>query len=77
LPRGDQALCADDLDRGAVVTFKELEQLPGHRPLQASPDLAAALALGRAPGGVRAGGWIITEPSHHDGVQRPVELAVT
>jgi hypothetical protein len=35
------------------VTFKGLEQLPGNRPLQASPD------------------------SHHDGVQRPVELPVT
>jgi hypothetical protein len=39
--------------------FKELEQLPGNRLLQASPDLAAALALGRAPGGVGTGGRII------------------
>lgn len=45
-------LRADHLDRRAVVTLKELEELSGNGPLQASADLANALALGRAPNGV-------------------------
>jgi hypothetical protein len=67
----------EDLDRRSVVAFKELEELSGNGSLQASPDVADALALGRAPSGVGTGVWVIAEPGHHDGVECPVELPVT
>jgi hypothetical protein len=69
-------LCADHLDRWSVVALKELEELPGDRPLQASPDVAGALAFGGAPGGVDAGVGVVAEPGHHHGVQGTVELPV-
>jgi hypothetical protein len=60
-----------------VVGFEQLEQLPGDGPLQAPADISDALALGRAPSGVRASGWVVPHPGHHDRVQGAVELAVT
>jgi hypothetical protein len=44
---------------------------------EAPQRFLGGLALGRAPSGVGAGGWVVAEPSHHDGVERPVELPVT
>jgi hypothetical protein len=64
----------DDLHRRSVVALKEREELSGNGPLQASPDIADALALGPPPGGIGAGVGVIAEPGHHHGVERPVEL---
>jgi hypothetical protein len=67
-------LGAEDLDGRSVVAFKELEQLAGNRPLQASPDVTDALAFGSPPGGVGASFWVVAQPGHHDRVECPVEL---
>jgi hypothetical protein len=64
----------EDADGRSVVAFKELEELSGKGPLQASPDVTAALALGLAAGGIGAGLGIVAEPGHYHGVERPVEL---
>lgn len=36
--------------------------MSGNGSLQASPDVADALALGGAPSGIGTGGWVIAEP---------------
>jgi hypothetical protein len=56
----------------AVIAFQQLEQLPGDRSLQAPANITGALALGPSPDGVGAGGWVVAQPGHHHGVQRPV-----
>src|SRR5829696_6968400 len=74
---GPQALRVEDFDRRSVVALKKPKELPGNSLLQASPDVAEALALGRAPSGIGARVGVVAEPGHHHGVERPVELAVT
>jgi hypothetical protein len=51
----DQVLGVEHVDCRSVVAFKELEELSGDGSLQASPDVAGALALGPAAGGIGAG----------------------
>jgi len=59
------------------VALKELEQLPSNRSLQAPPDVADALALRPAAGGVGPRFYVVAQPRQHNRVQRAVELPVT
>jgi hypothetical protein len=52
------------------------EDFSGGVALEATKDLFAGLAFGRAPGGVVAGGLVPAEPHDHDAGQRGVGLAV-
>jgi hypothetical protein len=60
-----------------VVALQELEQVPGDGSLYAPSDLAWALAIAPAAGGVGARCRVVAQPHQGHGVQRPVELAVT
>lgn len=42
--------------------FEQLEQLPGDRPLHATPDVARALALGAAAGRIGTGCRVLAQP---------------
>jgi len=39
--------------------------------------ISRVLALGPASSGVGTGSWVVTQPGHHHGVERPVQLPVT
>src|SRR6478752_6684845 len=52
-------------------------ELAGDVPLEAAPDLPRVLAFGGAPGDVGPGGWAATHPGRGDGVQRPVQRALS
>jgi hypothetical protein len=66
----------EDLDAGSVVAFQQLEQLPGDDASEAPRGVAAALALGGAPGQVGAGVGVGAQAHQQDGVQGAVELPV-
>jgi hypothetical protein len=67
---------AEDLDPWLVVALQESEQLPGDHASQTPFDVAAALALGGAPGNVGAGVGVDPQAHQQDGVQGAVELPV-
>jgi hypothetical protein len=67
---------AEDLDAWLVVALQESEQLPGDHASQTPFDVAAAVALGGAPGNVGAGVGVGPQAHQQDGVQGAVELPV-
>jgi hypothetical protein len=64
-----------DFDAGLAVALEQPEQLPGDDASEAPLGVAAALALGGAPGQVDAGVGIGAQAHQPDGVQGAVRAA--
>ncbi len=67
---------AEDLGAGLIAAFEKFEQLPGDETLEAPSDLARALALSGASGGVSTGVGVVAESGHDDDMERAVALAI-
>ena len=77
IPGGDLMGRSYVLSSGSRKGLQMAEELPGDVALQASLDLADALAFGQAPGDVGLRLGVLSHVDHDDGKQRPGELAVT